>query len=104
MTDALVIPTYAMVVVTKAVAANKMRWPACSLSNVPPTAVLLKSNGPSAAPVWMADVGAVGSLGSALEFICSAYSNVDMPLDSMPKIMVQKRLEFCGRIPDSHIS
>ena len=77
MMGALVIPIYAMVVVTKAVAANKMRWPACSLSKVPPTAVLLKSSGPSAAPAWIAGVGAVGSLGSAWEFICSASSNND---------------------------
>lgn len=57
----LVTPMNAMVVVTNAVAASRIRWPACSLSNVPPTAVLLKSNGPSAEAVCTAAVGAAGS-------------------------------------------
>lgn len=57
----LVTPTKTMVVVTNAVAASRIRWPACSLSNVPPTAVVLNSKGPSVASVWMAEVGAVGS-------------------------------------------
>lgn len=52
-----------MEVVTRAVAASRIRWPACSLSKVPPTAVLLKSSGPSPAVVSMADAGAAGSCG-----------------------------------------
>ena len=61
----LVTPINAMVVVTNAVAASRIRWPACNLSNVPPTAVLLKSNGPSAEAVCTAAVGAVGSWGAS---------------------------------------
>lgn len=61
---------------TKAVAASSMRWPAWSLSKVPPTAVLLNSRGPSTAAVWTADVGSVGSLGPASELLGSAHSNM----------------------------
>ncbi len=61
----LVTPINAMLVVTSAVAASRIRWPACNLSNVPPTAVLLKSNGPSAEAVCIALVGAVGSWGTS---------------------------------------
>ena len=45
--DILVTPTKTIDVDAKAVAASRIRWPACSLSKVPPTAVLLKSKGPS---------------------------------------------------------
>ena len=59
----LVTPTKTMEVVTRAVAASRILWPACSLSKVPPTAVLLKSSRPSPAVVSMADAGAAGFCG-----------------------------------------
>ncbi len=71
----LVTPMKAMVVVTNAVAASRIRWPACNLSNVPPTAVLLKSNGPSAEAVCIALVGAVGSWGTSSAPVISAEVN-----------------------------